>query len=468
MFGFKSKSPSALLGISLDGRRLEVALVRGRNGSASIEKTAGTELSLDPLTQEPELVGREIRDFLDESNFSETRCSVVLPNHWTLSFQFEMPELSEDDAESYIQMRSEQEFPFSVEDLIYSISKEEAPSGGFLVFVAAMQRNHVVRIEQVLASAGLRPLSFSIECCPLLKQISSEEEAVILLKESGSRIDLVISRGTSPFVLRSIGEIGVSEEKTSGLDMDALIREIKITLGQLPEDLRSSIQKVHWVGSEDAELEPPHFPGLDERLRDLGLTLKIIQLEEDAGIGSAKSCLEGVPPQLEFLPPRVSRFQEFTIRVSTRKNLWLGGSVAATVFIALAAIAIQDRILNRLDGKWSGMEKNVGEIQELQDRIRFYRPWFDPTVRSLIIARQLTEAFPEDGAVWVRQLEIKDQSRVFCSGVTRDNQSLLSVLDTLRNSPGVQDLRVQQIRGKEQLQFAFNYQWNEDRNEESR
>lgn len=81
------------------------------------------------------------------------------------------------------------------------------------------------------------------------------------------------------------------------------------------------------------------------------------------------------------------------------------------------------------------------------------------------ILRQLTLAFPEDGAVSAKTVEVRDLSTVSCSGVARDNQSLLRMLDKLRTSGGVSELKVNQIRGKApQLQFTFDFRWS-DRNE---
>ena len=71
------KSPaSSVLGLSLDGPRLEGGVLRRTNGSATLQKSFAASLSLDPLTNDPELVGREIRNHLDKAGIRGVRMVV--------------------------------------------------------------------------------------------------------------------------------------------------------------------------------------------------------------------------------------------------------------------------------------------------------------------------------------------------------------------------------------------------------
>ena len=105
------------------------------------------------------------------------------------------------------------------------------------------------------------------------------------------------------------------------------------------------------------------------------------------------------------------------------------------------------------------MAPTVTELDDLQQQIRKFRPWFDESFRNLSILRRLTEAFPEDGVVSAKTFEIRDLSSVTCSGVARDNQAFLKMLDQLRATKEIADLKVDQVRGKAPLQFTFNFRW---------
>ncbi len=81
---FKKQRPSSALGLTFDGNRLEVVALRRTNGSFQLQKTLVAPLALSPLTGDPELVGREIRNHLEQAGIREHRCVVGLPLSWML------------------------------------------------------------------------------------------------------------------------------------------------------------------------------------------------------------------------------------------------------------------------------------------------------------------------------------------------------------------------------------------------
>jgi len=61
----KRKKLSSVLGLALDGSRLEGVVLRRVNDVLHLHQSFSVALTLDPLTAAPELVGREIRNQLD-------------------------------------------------------------------------------------------------------------------------------------------------------------------------------------------------------------------------------------------------------------------------------------------------------------------------------------------------------------------------------------------------------------------
>ena len=98
-------------------------------------------------------------------------------------------------------------------------------------------------------------------------------------------------------------------------------------------------------------------------------------------------------------------------------------------------------------------------MQGQEDLIRQYRPWFDESFQDLSILRELTLAFPEDGAVTAKTVEIRDGNIVSCAGTVRDYTALLRTQRELSGSENVSDLKVQEIRGKSPMQFTFEFHW---------
>ena len=92
-------------------------------------------------------------------------------------------------------------------------------------------------------------------------------------------------------------------------------------------------------------------------------------------------------------------------------------------------------------------------------QIRQYRPWFDDSFRDLAILRQLSLAFPEDGAVTAKTIAIHEGNAVSCSGNARDNAALLAMQASLRKADGVSDLKLDLIHGKSPMQFTFDFHY---------
>ena len=128
------------------------------------------------------------------------------------------------------------------------------------------------------------------------------------------------------------------------------------------------------------------------------------------------------------------------------------GLLIALIFL------IQQWQLSSLQSQWTAIEPKVKELDLQQQQIKKFRPWFDESFRSLTILRRLTEAFPEDGVVSARTLEIREPSAVICSGVARNNAALLKWLDQLNGIKEISNVNVQ-VHGQAPLQFTCNFQW---------
>src|SRR5674476_432613 len=93
----RRKKLASLLGLALDGSRLDGVVLRHANGALQVQQSFSVALTLDPLTAAPELVGREIRNHLDAAGVRERNCILGLPLKWVLTAHTELPPLPEAD-----------------------------------------------------------------------------------------------------------------------------------------------------------------------------------------------------------------------------------------------------------------------------------------------------------------------------------------------------------------------------------
>ncbi len=422
----KKQRASSVLGLSLDGNRLEGVVLRRTNGSLVLQKTISASLSLDPLTNDPELVGREIQNHLEKAGIRERRCAVCVPLNWVLTLQTKLPDLPEADVSGFLQIEAERGFPYGPDALLICASRFRSPAGEQYATQMAVQRDHVSRLMTALKAARLKPVTFSLGLAAMPTADKEAPEGVLALVIGGNGVGLQVACGGGVAALRMLEGALEAEGGKKRLQADVVAREIRITLGQLPGELRGAAGRVKVFGQGDLAQE------LAEELL-----------------------------ALEFLPPKVKPWRQFTARYSSRKLVWAGATAASIALLIATLFLIQQWQLSSLRSKWAVMAPTVGELDNLQQQIRKFRPWFDDSLRTLSILRRVTEAFPADGVVSAKTVEIRDLATVTCSGTARDSQALLKTLDQLRATKEVTDVKVDQIRGKSPLQFTFNFHWSE-------
>ncbi|MGA2029059.1 MAG: hypothetical protein ABSG87_03190 [Verrucomicrobiota bacterium] len=467
----RRKRLTSLLGLALDGSRLEGVVLRRSNGSLQLQQTFSVMLSLDPLTAAPELVGREIRNHLDAAGVRERRCVVGVPLKWALTAHTELPPLPEADTASLLQLEAERGFPFDVATLQLADSRCPLPAGKQQVIMAGISNTHLASLEQVLSAAKLKPVSFSLALTALQPPKEESSNGVLALAIGESQVGLQITCGGGVAALRALEGAIETEGSRRMLQTDLVAREARITLGQLPAELRETVRRIRIFGPRD--LAQQLADEMELRFEPMGLSVEIItayspdefglQLPPNASLSAAFSLaarlLAEQPPVFEFLPPKLTALEQLVAKYSSGKLRTVGAAAAGIVVIVAGLFLFQQIELVRLHSQWSAMSAKVQDLDALQDQIRQYRPWFDDSFRSLTILRQLTLAFPEDSEVTAKTVEINDGNVVNCSGTAQNNAALLRMLGQLRAMDGVTDLRVDQIRGKSPMQFTFDFHY---------
>jgi len=467
-FRKRKKKLTTLLGLTLDGSRLDGVVLRRTNGSLQLLQSFSVQLTLDPLTGAPELVGREIRNQLDAAGVRERDCIVGLPLKWVLTAQTELPPLPDADAASLLQMEAERSFHTDIAQLQISDSRSPLAGDKKFVLLAGIPNTHLGSLEQVLAAAKLKPVSFGLGLTAL--QPPGKTDGVLALAIGESHVGLQITtRGVA--ALRALEGAIENEAGRRNLHANVVAREARITLGQLPSELSASVKRVRIFGPR--ELAQQLADEMELKFEPMGLKVEAVSayapnefgvtLPPETSLSAAFSLaargLTEQKPAFEFLPPKPTIIEQFITKYSSGRLRTTGAVAASVAAIVLGLFLFQQIQLWRLRSQWSHIKVKVTELQNIQDQIRQYRPWYDDSFRSLAVLRQLTLAFPEDGVVTAKTIEIRDGSTVSCSGNARDNASLLAMLSKLRASGGVSALKVDQIRGRSPMQFTFDFKY---------
>ncbi len=467
----KKKRPGSLLALTLDAGRLSGAVVRASGGSLSVQNQFAAALTLDPLTHEAELVGREIRNHLESAGIRERRCSVCLPLNWALTLQTKLPDIPAEDVPAFLQIEAERGFPYGLDALLISESRFTTPSGDRYVTQVAVPREHAVRLEAVLKAAKLVPLTFSLGIPALQAAEAESSNGVIAIVLGEDSAGLQVSAGGGVASLRILESAFEVEGADKRLQSAEVAREIRITLGQLPAGLSDVTRRLRIFGRGD--LVRQLADELRPRVEPWGLRLECVETYAgnefrppfpagtpvSAATSLAARYLTSLPLAFDFLPPKISVWQQLSTRYSSKKLVYAGASVGALALVVILMFAFQEYELSNLGSKWQSIQPRVTELENLQGEIRKYRPWFGEPARSLNILRELTLAFPEDGSVTAKTIEIRDQTAISCLGTAKDNAALFKVLDKLRAVKDIYGAGYETIQGKSPIQFTIAFHW---------
>lgn len=468
---FKRQRPSTVLALALDGSKLDGVVLRRTNGSVQLLQSFSATLALDPLTADPELVGREIRNHLDSAEVHERNCLVCLPLKWAMTAHIEIPALPEADVPGFLHLEAERGFHSDTETLFFASSRYSL-AGKQNATLVGVPRNHVVAIENVLRAAKLKPLSFSLGITSLQRPGAENSDCVMALVIGETNVGLQITCAGGIATLRTLEGTIEDEAGRRVLHADVVTREARITFGQLPAELREKVRTVRIFGPRD--LAQQLADELELRLEQLSLKVEVVksyapgefgvQFPADAAVSPAFSFaatyLAGTDVALEFLPPKIPAWQQFASKYGSgkaRKAIAIG---AAAAVILLALFAYQQIQLSLWTSRWKAISAETAELQAISDKIEKYQPWYDRNFRGLQIMKEITTAFPEDGTVTAKTLEIRDLNTVVCSGVARSMPYLLTIEEQLQQTSGIAAVKLIQVRGRAPaLQFTMDIQY---------
>lgn len=451
----KRFQPHSALALTFEPGALVVAFVRQGDGKQYPPLTL--PLTAEAAFADPVKAGAELAAALEVADLRERRSVICLPPSWVLSASADLPELNAEDLNGYFELRAEREFAAS--DLRLAHNAYDLPDGKRRATLAALPAKRMEALEKLLEKAGCHPVSISLS----LPGCFSKAEPTLHLLENDGQTDLIISCGGGCAAIRSIPSLGDAD------DPAAFTRELRITLGRLPESIRSRLRHARIVGSH-----PPTLRGILERMG-----IQFIEEEATQPGGAALECaqrhLHHRPIPFEFFIAEPNRWNETLERFNTRRGRRIAAAVTALIFLPLLGFSIRSHMENSLTTEWDGMKDTVGDLDVIQQKIRQFRPWYEPAPQKLQALRTVIAAFPDRGDLWTRSVQISpandkndassrgtagaEATLVTVTGFSRSNAVLMGLQDTLSKQAGVSAVQLKQLRGNNPIQFSLTFKW---------
>jgi hypothetical protein len=321
--------------------------------------------------------------------------------------------------------------------------------------------------------------SFSLGIVALQPAGGASAEGVLALVPGESSIHMQLTLGGGIAVLRTLEGAFEQAGPERQLQADHVAREVRITLGQLAPELRDAVKLVRVFGKSDDADELAEVLG--PRLEAQGLKLESVRTHApdefgpklplytpvSAALALAMRHLAERKSELELLPPKVSAWEQFTSKYSSPRLVTVGAGAGAVAAAVLLAFLVQQALLWYWGSRWNDMKARVETLEDTQANIRRFRPWYDASFRELSILRRLTEAFPQEGTVSAKQIELRDPNKpgelmtVICTGTARTRTDFLRMKDRLATAKNVTEVHTQVERGNSPMEFTFDFKWSE-------
>lgn len=443
--------------MTIESGRVIVDLMDANHGEPRAVQSFTLPFGAEEVIANPEKAGQELAAQLAVAAVRERRCVVCIPPSWALTTATDVPEVTGEDLRGYLELRAEREFPAAVADLRLAHCSYTLPEGKARATLVAVPAKRMQAVERMLEIAGCRALSISLGLDACLPE--RDLPGAVHFLANGSHVDVVVSAGGGIAAVRSLP--GVAHPADANFDAAGFSREVRITLGGLPEGVRQQVKEARFRGTpESAEnlcIE------IRQHLQRMGLKSRLQRDEAGAehppGQAAAAHHFRQEPVIFEFVPPQVNRWQTLLARFDSKRQRSAIVGAVALVLLPVLVFFVRSRIESSLASEWNRMQRNVAELESLQQRIRQFRPWFEPAPQALQLVEGIVGAFPESGEVWAKRIDLSETGKVTCEGFSKSQSALTSLLDRLRSRPGIVGLQRQQERGENPIQFSFTFQW---------
>ena len=233
------------LAITLESGRIAVSLVRREGEETHTVQSFSLPIGDQEVLKDPEKAGRELGAALEAAGIRERDCAVCVPPGWALTASTDLPEVAADDLRGYLELKAEREFTVPAGDLRLGYCAYALPGGKQRATLAALTTKQIECVEKMLETARRSAASLSLSLVKCL----GEAEARLHFLTNGDHTDVVVTAGGGIAGVRSLpgpgGEV---------FDPASFCRDVRITLGRLPEGLREQVRTAAFDGPSAEKL----------------------------------------------------------------------------------------------------------------------------------------------------------------------------------------------------------------------
>ncbi|MFB3894068.1 MAG: hypothetical protein ACE15C_18830 [Phycisphaerae bacterium] len=447
------------LGLAVTEQGITAVEVGPSGGGRAVLHTAVLPFSKDLGLDQPEKLGKELRQALRRGGFTASRCLAGVAATWLAAREKILPAADEESLRGILSIATEREFASGPQELAFDFAVSGSDKGGdpnrdtsrlgtpVVAMLAAMPRRMVDQLEAMARAAGVSLTGITSSATALAMatdgQVPPSGRLVLCLLPHG--VEMVVQAPGAP---RMVRHLPIHMEK-GGPAVAELTGELRRMLALAPAGTGELRELLVWdcVGLERSQAESIG-KGLDMPSRVCGLEADIGVSGNSSGTpggvliqAAALAGGAGQAPVIDFLHSRLAPRKQ--ARFSKRTRL---AAIAAAAVIAAGAFLVyewqaKESELAGLQAQLNKSKDSVKQAREVTDRVKFADGWYDHRPKFLDCLLAITQAFPEDGRVWAVNLTIRENMDVSLTGKATTDRAAMDVLDRLRSDPRMANVK---------------------------
>lgn len=436
------------LGIALGSRSIQAVEIGAKNGGFQVIRSAELQLGDADSLQDAAALGQKLAQFLKQHEFSASQAVFGLPAQWLMLKEKMMPPAASEVMNSMLLIQAEHDFSLEPAALTLDyIAGQTTPDGQAVLLFAAM-RERIEQIQMLAQSAGLKPQV--ITPTTLALATASEADDVLYFGENGTELATFGHDGLPRLRHITAGSV----VKNRGGQSQAM---------QLGGELRRAFALSHRGGGsgdlmvwDDVGIKPALLHELATETKIAIKRGERFQVATVEGLGSTRAAAGAALALCQFRPELAavdllhSRLAVKPPPKFSSRVIW--GTVAALVLLAV----IGDTLV-----KWRQDAMEVAELRQKRDdtkesveaakafvaRVSATRTWYETRPNYLECLRAVTLCFPEEGRAWASSVSLREDMRGILMARAADEKSVLDVLDRLKASRTLTNVKMLHMRG---------------------
>ena len=449
-----------ILGLAMEDGAVVAAEIQVSGQKAELLRTAEFAVPDGMSASEPQPMGRALRDFLREHNFSTKTAVIGVPARWLLAAEKVFPPASPEALAGMARLEAERTFVTDVEDLLVDYADGVDSEKGPRLLLIAIERQKVDQLRAMAESAGLKPKAIVPTSLAFAATLPPAHSSGVLLMLRPDRAEIVVHAGGRFRTIRYLPLPSLAAERAAGTVSAewtrALSHEVLRLAALMPQD-----QSEDSLGSvalcNGGELAPDTVRQIAESLGTS--TASSVHLADLPGVVKTDTDHAGnmdrfagavalavvagrrVTFPVNFLDSRLQLHG--TGRYGRRLTWAVAG--AAVVLVAAAAYLIdwrqKEAQLAELNDSLATMKSGIETTASIVERIAQARGWTDRRPQFLEPLRELSLTFPTDARIWVTSFAMRQDPHVGVKGKVAEQKTVGALLDHVRS---VTNLAVQQ------------------------